>query len=657
MSTSRDPVRLGEGTHALSDDALRRALEAANLPTLLLTLAHLTGDAAWLEEPLCPTRAQGLAAHDDGGFAPEIQERIRREAFDVLRTLERDGVDPATIVAPEPAQVARMLAISLHEPVSEDYGDLLAEELGVASRAIEPPPVPGDRDFRVVVIGGGLSGLCAAVMLQRAGIDFVVVDKNADVGGTWNENRYPGCGVDTPSHLYSFSFDQNLGWTRFFSKRDELFAYWQRVAAGAGVLGNFRFETAVTLAEFDESTNRWRVHTTDAAGTEDVIDATVVISAVGLLNRPFVPELPGIENFQGPVVHTSHWPDDVDITGKNVAVIGTGASAMQFVPAAAGVAELVTVFQRTPQWAVPHPTYQRSVTPEQQDLMTHVPYYANWFRLRQFWTFGDRGHAMLQIDPEWPHQDRSINLINDRFRDFLTAYMERELEGRPDLIEKSRPSYPPYGKRPLLDNGWYRTIRRDDVELVTEAISTIREDAVVTASGDVHPADVLVMATGFKALDMLGHVTVRGRNGLLLSDVWKDDDARAHLGISVPGFPNFFCLFGPNTATGHGGTQVLTSELQVRYVMQLLARMVEDDLEAVECRQEAFDDYNASLDEALSHTIWMHKGMTTYYRNTAGRVVAAMPWKYLQYWQLTRRPDLADFELVRRGEPVAVSAD
>jgi 4-hydroxyacetophenone monooxygenase len=327
---------------------------------------------------------------------------------------------------------------------------------------------------------------------------------------------------------------------------------------------------------------------------------------------------------------------------------------MQIVPAMAGVAEKVTVFQRSPQWAVPHPTYREPVADDMRQVMTHVPFYVNWFRLRQFWAFGDRLHPLLQIDPEWSPGDRSINRANEAFRKFLTRHIEQQLDGRPDLLEKSLPTYPPYGKRMLLDNAWFETIRRDDVYLETDAVSVIREDSIVTAAGEEHPVDVIVLATGFKALDPLGHIEVRGRAGQLLSDLWSDDDARAHLGVSIPGFPNFFCLYGPNTNTGHGGTVVLTTEVQVRYVMQLIARMLRDDIAAVECRQDVFDAYNAKLDDALARTVWTHTGTTTYYRNRQGRIVANSPWKYLDYWTLTRTPDPDDFDLVPETEQTAV---
>jgi 4-hydroxyacetophenone monooxygenase len=342
-------------------------------------------------------------------------------------------------------------------------------------------------------------------------------------------------------------------------------------------------------------------------------------------------------------MHTARWRDDVEIRGKRVAVIGTGASAMQLVPNIAGVAERVIVFQRSPQWGIPHPNYMREVNPGTQLLMREVPYYQGWYRLRLVWGFGDRLHQHVQWDPDWPHTDRSISELNDRQRQFLTDYIRAELGERTDLMDKCVPPYPPYGKRPLLDNGWFRTVARDDVDLVTDAIAEVREDRVVTDTGEELPADVIVLATGFQALRVLAPMEVVGRSGRMLRDTWGEDDARAYLGITVPDFPNFFCLLGPNTFAGHGGSGVLTIELEMRYVMEMLKLMVERGIASVECRQSVHDAYNEELDDALQGTIWAYPGMSTYYRNSRGRIVVPMPWSNVDYWHRTRRPRLEDY--------------
>lgn len=626
-----------------SEEQLAAALEEANLPTLLLVLAQVTGDAKWLEDPYRPTAPRGLDDHDGGGFDEERQAEIRAAALRILRDLPPGAGDdlPADRVAP-------MLSISLGEPVDESFSELFAEELGVQSRAVELPEVPADRELGIVIIGAGLSGLCQAIHLEQAGLPYTILEKNEDVGGTWFENTYPGCGVDTPAHLYAFSFAQNPGWSRYFARRDELQDYWRALADRHGVRERTRFGCEVTRATWDDDAGRWALDVRRPDGSVEPITAEVVISAVGLLNRPAYPNLPGLDDFAGPVVHTAAWPADLDVAGKRVAVIGTGASAMQLVPAIAGVAEHVTVYQRSPQWAVPYPTYLREVPEGVRLLMEHVPHYLGWYRLRLLWKLGDRVHPFLQIDPDYPHPDRAINKLNDAMRESLTRYIEHELRDRPDLLAKALPDYPVYGKRLLMDNGWFRTIKRDDVELVCDPIDAVVGEGVRTGDGVVREADVVVLATGFESLRVLGPLEVVGRSGRRLRETWGPDDARAHLGIAIPDLPNFFCLYGPNTNTGHGGTVVLGTELQVRYVMELLALMLERDLRSVEVRQEAHDAYNAELDEALGRTIWTHPGMTTYYRNSAGRIVTNSPWRYVDYWKLTRHPDPEHFVLERR---------
>ena len=626
--------------------ALAAALEEANLPTLLLALTQLTGDDRWMRDPYVPRPPRGPGDNDSGGFSPELQASIRQAAFEHI-VARRDGrLQPAP--APSAERVAQLLEISLGESLPEGYGPLLAEELGVADRRVTIESPPSAEDFRVVVIGAGVSGLLAAIELERAHIAFTVIEKDETVGGTWWENSYPGCGVDTPTHLYSLSFAQRPDWSRYFAKRGELHAYLEDIAAEFDLRRNVRFGQEVTDATWSAQDSLWHLTARDTGGHVHKYTANVVITGVGYFNRPAYPRISGLESFAGPVMHTARWRSDVHISGKRVAVIGTGASAMQLVPNVADVAGHVTVFQRSPQWGIPHPNYLRDVSAGTQLLMSEVPYYLGWYRLRLVWAFGDRLHEHVQWDPAWQHPERSISKTNDRQRAFLTDYIITELGDRLDLVPKCLPTYPPYGKRPLLDNGWFRTMTRDDVDLVTDDIVAIHADGVTTADGRTHPADVLVLATGFKPLQMLAPMEIHGRSGRTLREVWGPDDARAYLGITIPDFPNFFCLLGPNTFAGHGGSGILTIELEMRYVMEMLALMIDREIASVECRQEAHDAYNEELDAALARTIWAHPGMTTYYRNSRGRVVVPMPWTNLDYWHRTRHPDLDDYVIQRR---------
>lgn len=627
-----------------SPDDLRRALQAANLPTLILVLHQLTGDPRWLEPPYRPSRPKGLDDQDDAGLPSAIQDDIRTAAFDAI-TQSWAGTLPA-VAPPTPSRLAEMLAISLAEQVRPEYGELLAEEMGFLSREVAIDPTVDRTGFAVVVVGAGIAGINLGIMLKKAGVPFTILEKNHEVGGTWLENRYPGCGVDTPSHLYSYSFAQSSSWSSYFGKRDEVEAYLTTLAREHELYEHIVFGCEVTEAVWDGQHSQWHVHFRAEDGVVREVSGSAFISAVGHFNRPSVPAVPGIDSFPGPALHTAQWDPALNLTGKKVAVVGSAASAMQFVPAIAGTASKVTVFQRSRQWAVPHPNIKRSVEPDVQWLLQNVPHYAGFYRLRQFWRFGDRLHPALQIDPSFDDPDFAVNAANAAHRRFLTSYIAAQLDGRPDLIEASTPDYPAYGKRPLIDHGWYEAIRRDDVQLVEGGLQEVRGSELISADGQGHECDVIVWATGFETLRILGPLQVRGRDGASLHEAWGADDARAYLGVTVPGFPNFFMLFGPNTNTSHGGSAFLTMEMQVRYVMQLIKAMLEDNIDSLECRPGVYDEYNAQVDHALEATVWTHPKVTNYYRNSRGRIVGTSPWEYVEYWRRTRTADLGDFTIV-----------
>jgi 4-hydroxyacetophenone monooxygenase len=629
---------------ASTPDELRAALDEAHLPTLLMAMATLSGDDTWLREEWRPAAPRGAEEDNTGGLPPEVQAEIRAAAFELILAWRagKPAADP-----PPPDRLLQMLEISLGPGTTLPLGlaPLLAEELGVASRDVpiaDPPPAD---EFHVVIIGGGFGGLCAGIKLQASGIAFTILEKNDELGGTWHENTYPGCAVDTPSHLYSFSFAQRADWPRYFARRDDLHAYLLSLADDYGLHPFLRCGREVESIVWQDDRHRWDITVRTAGGGRETLTANVVISATGYLNRPAYPDIEGLDDFAGPCMHTARWRSDVEIAGRRVAVLGTGASAMQLVPAIAGVAGRVIVFQRSPQWGLPNPNQPRAVPEAMQLLMRDVPGYLGWYRLRLVWNFGDRLFPALQIDPDWPHPDRAVNAVNDRHRQFLTRYILSELGDRTDLVDKCLPTYPPYGKRPLLDAGWFRTVARDDVEVVTDRVSRITPRGVVVETGEEIPVDVLVLATGFQNLNLLSPIEVRGRSGRTLRETWGEDDGTAHLGITVPDFPNLFLLLGPNTIAGHGGSAALAIEMETRYIMRMIARMVEDGITSVECRKDVHDAYVERIDDALSRTIWAHPGMTTYYRNSRGRVVSTMPWTNSEYWHMTREPDLGEFHV------------
>ncbi|GGF98632.1 putative monooxygenase y4iD [Rhodococcoides trifolii] len=616
-------------TARVDRERLADALTSANMPTLVAVLYQLTADRTWLSDPYLPTRSRGMDNNDDGGFDEATAERIRAAAL--------DAVLAGAIAVPNPSddQLVEMISAAVGESVPPEFAAMIAEDMGFRVpevRHAEP------NALSAIVIGAGVSGMLASIKLHEAGIDHVVLEKNSDVGGGWFENTYPGAGVDTPSHLYSYSFAPRA-WNTHFGKRDEVWQYLSDVASEHGLRDRIRFDTEVSTAVYDDARQGWTVTTVDG----EVLTADVVITATGQLNKPKLPIIKGLNTFDGPIFHTAEWPADLDLTGKRVAIVGTGASAMQVLPAIAPKVAHATVFQRSPQWVSSTDVYFSEIGDDVNFLMETVPLYRLWYRARLAWNFNDRVHPSLQVDPEWDHPERSVNAINDAHRRVFTRYIEKELEGRPDLIEKSVPDYPPFGKRMLLDNGWYAALRRDNVTLVADAVAEITPTSVIARGGVETEVDIVILATGFETHKLLTPIDVRGRSGKSIREVWGPEDAHAYLGITVPSFPNLFLTCGPGTVLGHGGSYITIAECQVRYIVDLLISMSDNRIGAVECKPDVETEYVRKHDDAHSTMIWTHGGMDNWYRNDAGRVVSTLPWRIVDYWSMTRQADLDDF--------------
>jgi len=635
-------------TMTATDEQLRAALDEGNIPLLLLVLAQFTGDQKWLEDPYRPTRTIALYDNDDGGLAQERQREVRDATFECLRQW-RNG-DRNLPVPPRGQQLIDMLSVSLGEQVPPEYAGSMAEEAGFVERS--GTAWSGERpenadELNVVIIGAGPSGIGAAVVLKKLGIRFTVIEKNAAPGGVWWENDYPGAGVDTPTHIYSYSFAPRRGWERFYAKRDEIHSYFEGVADEFGITESIQFDTEVVRSVWDEDAQGWQVYVRTASGEEKRLDATVVISCVGVLNRPAIPNLPGMTDFTGPMFHSSEWAHTLDLTDKRVAVIGTGATSMQLVPALAGLARKVLVFQRSPQWIAPNPNYKRETSAGVLLLMEQVPYYEAFYRLRQIWQFQDKLLPSLRRDPDWPHQDRSVNAENEKTRIFFTNYITKKLGDRTDLLDQVLPTYPPYGKRILMDNDWIETIKRDDVDLISDGVTGFAPSSVLTADGATHEADVVVLATGFQSARMLAPMDIQGRDGAQLRQVWQDDNPFAYLGVAVPKFPNFFIVGGPHTAGGHGGSAIFSAEVSISYIAQMIMRMAEERIGSIDVREDVTCEYNERVDAEHETLIWTHPGMTLWYKNAHGRVVANMPWRGVDFWQMCKEPDLADYVVTK----------
>ncbi|HEY1926280.1 MAG TPA: NAD(P)/FAD-dependent oxidoreductase [Caulobacteraceae bacterium] len=627
---------------------LDEALGEAHLPALLMSLVHLTGDASLLSQERRASYDFILSDGFDGGYPAAVQEDIRKRArAAILAHLDGKPLAPT----PDLATVRRMMDWIAGADIPAHYADFLIDELQLSGSDTKAPDwsAPGLKSaaakMKVIVVGSGMSGLLAGIRLQQAGVDFTIIEKNPDAGGTWLENVYPGCRVDNPNHMYSYSFEPNHDFPQYYSTQPVLLAYFRRVADKYGLRRHIRFNTEVEEARFDEARNLWRVSVRTADGAHETLEANAVISAVGQLNRPRLPDIEGLESFAGPSFHSARWRHDVDLEGKRVAVIGTGASAFQFVPEIAPKVAQLEVFQRTPPWTLPGPNYHRDVPEGKKWLIQHVPFYGKWYRFWLFWRLTDGLTAAVKADPAWTGGPEAISPANAELRAMLEFALRAQAPDDPELQEKIVPRYPFGGKRGLVDNGvWVGALRRDNVDLITTPIEKITPKGVLTRDGVEHPADVMIFGTGFHASRFLSPMKIFGRGGVELHDAW-DGDPRAYLGMTTPDFPNLFMIYGPNTNIVVNGSIIFFSECSVRYIVGCLRLLAETGAQTIEVRKDVHDAFNVKVDEENLKMAWGQPGVTSWYKNAKGRVTQNWPFPLVDYWTATVAPNPKDFIL------------
>ena len=626
---------------------LDEALAEAHLPALVAALVHMTGDASLVSRDRWPAYDPFGEART-GGFSDALQAEIRAKA---KAALEAHAAGAPMPPEPDLATVRKMMDFVAGADIPEHYAPFLMEELQIAGYDTKkadwttPALQAAAPKLPVVIVGAGMSGLLAGIRLKEAGIPFTIVEKNADVGGTWFENRYPDCRVDNPSHLYSYSFEPNHDWPNHFSPQPVLLAYFQRVADKHGLRAHIRFETEVQDCVFDEAGAQWRVRIKDKAGKVETLTARAVISAVGQLNQPRYPDIPGVGEFKGPAFHSARWRPDVELKGKRVAVIGTGASAFQFAPEVAKEAAQLTIFQRTPPWLAPTPDYHHPTTAAERWLLEHVPYYEKWYRFWLFWMLTDGIYEAVKADPTWNGGPGAVSPANAMMREMITMAISAQSADAPELLAQLIPQYPIGGKRILRDDGlWIAALKRDNVELVTQPIARITEGGIETKDGVDRPFDVIIYGTGFTASQFLRTFRVTGRGGRELHEVWAGD-ARAYLGMTTPGFPNFFMIYGPNTNIVVNGSIIFFSECSVRYITGCLKLLAETGARTLEVREGVHDAFNAKVDAANALMAWGAPQVTSWYKNDLGRVSQNWPFPLVDYWTATLAPNPADFVL------------
>jgi 4-hydroxyacetophenone monooxygenase len=626
-----------------SNELIAEALLDVSIPTLMLSLVHMSGDPGLIRGELRPA---GLFLNEVQGYmSEEDKAAVRKIALEVIADYRTRGCPEPTPIGPELLQ--EMMQWLVCEPVPDEYVPMLLEEMeldGRDARAVRATPAD---DFPVVIIGCGESGLLAGIRLKEAGIPFTIIEKSAGVGGTWWQNSYPGARVDVGNHFYCYSFEPTDQWTHYFAEQPELQAYFARVMDKYDIGGHVRWDTEVTEARWDDVTATWTVTARGPDGTVSELPARAVISAVGQLNRPHLPVIDGQRDFVGPSFHSTEWDHGVDLRGKRVAMIGAGASGFQIAPAIAGDVERLTVFQRTAQWMFPNPNYHAEVGPGVQWALRHLPFYGRWYRFLLFWPGCDKGLAAAYVDPDYPDQQKAVSEINDIARIMFTEWITSQVGDDPDLLAKVVPDYPATGKRTLQDNGsWLRTLTRDNVELVRTGIDRIESTAVITADGTVYPADVIVYATGFQANKMLWPMTIVGRDGQILSERWGERPS-AYLGITIPGYPNFFCMYGPGTNLAHGGSLIFHFDCQMRYITECLELLIANGHRAMEPREDTAADWHERSQAEMRKLVWSQPSVKhSFYKNSLGEVHGLSPWRLVDYWGWTREPDPKDFVIL-----------
>ena len=497
-----------------------------------------------------------------------------------------------------------MMNYIVGEAVSSDYVPMMLQEININLANTQQLKKSNDfqSDLEVLIIGAGMSGILAGIRLAELGIKFKIYEKNIRVGGTWYENKYPGSRVDIANHFYSYSFEENHQWSEHFSQQPELLEYFEKCFYKYGIEKNTYFETEVISATFDELTNLWSV-TSQNKNNKIQEKTNIIISCVGQLNQPNVPNINGIDDFQGDVFHSSQWPDYDVISEKKVAVVGSGASAFQIVPSIADSCKELTIFQRSPPWMFPNPIYHDEVDQGKKWLLANLPFYSRWYRFLLFYPGSDQLLDSLFIDPSWK-EGHSINQDNDAMRQLFTEAMMSQISDE-SLIEKVIPKYPPFGKRMLQDNGaWLRALHLPNVNLLTEGITDMFSKGIISSAQEIE-LDTIIFATGFKAQEFFCPMKIDGGSG----DFNKiyEDSPKSYLGITFSTMPNFFAMYGPGTNLAHAGSIIFNSECQINYICSAIEYLVNNNLKTFKVKRDIEQKYQDKFEARHEQMVWEHE--------------------------------------------------
>ncbi|WP_338889110.1 NAD(P)/FAD-dependent oxidoreductase [Rhodococcus sovatensis] len=621
---------------------IERAVACADVNALRMALFQATRDPDIAA--VKAVRARG-AASDTVAFTPEGEDLVRRKAVEFLNS----GFDSGALPTPTEAEVAELAMMAEARELQPEEMIMRVHlpafaEMPYRARWTAGAEVPNG--FVVAIVGAGFAGIAMGVQLEQLGIPFKIFERRAEVGGVWSANTYPDARVDTLSSSYEFGFEKRFPWTEYFARQSEVQGYLDHVSHKYGVHEHVEFGAAVTSARYDDDAKKWKLTVQRASEVID-FEANVVITASGLFSTPRELPVEGAADFAGKIVHTTQWDSAIDYEGKRVAIIGNGSTGVQLLSQIAATAESVVVHQRTPQWITPRPRYGDPVPEELQWLLQNMPFYWNWNKYVAGLSTIDL-RDLLVPDESWIQSGGGVNERNDGLRDALVKYVEMQVDGRKDLLDELIPDYPPMTRRPVVDNNWYASLLRENVELVTTPIERITTDGVQTADGVLRQADLIVAAVGFETEKYLWPTEYYGARGVSLEEAWSTDGAQAHLGMTVPDFPNLFMLYGPNSqpvASGSGFPGWL--EIWSKYIAEAIVELVEGGYSSMAVRREAFETYNALLHKEAGNLIYLSQNSATsknYYLNEWGRLQVNVPWTGEQFFSMCAQLKSSDFD-------------
>ena len=630
------------------DDAfLRRIVENSDLPALMIALTAVTGDYSMLRDELRPPQPPvDTVGFPHGGMDKAQREIARDLAFEALRMVRDKALNRAEALSDE--QAATILEW-LTNGANPAYHPMLMHDMALVPQHNGVPrwnakAVAPEREFTVAIIGSGVAGMASAYRMRQAGIPYTVFEKGNEVGGTWWKNTYPGVRLDTPNYAYSFSFAQRDDWPQQFSEGREILEYTRTVAQRGGISENIQMNTEVLGAAWNAEDSLWELDTV-RDGVREVRRFGSVLSAVGQLDRPKFPDTPGRESFAGVQVHSAEWDPAIDLRGKRVAVIGSGASAYQIVPAIVDEVAELKVFQRSSPWMLPTPFYYEDMPDTVTWLAEHLPQYGQWLRFWQHWLGVEGRQHTTAADPSWTTPG-SVSATNERVRQQLLEMLKVQYADRPDLLEKVTPDYIVGGKRMLRDNGvWSASLKKPQTSLITAGLETMQAEGIVDGEGTLHELDVIIYATGFQASEFLEPLKITGLEGRDLHEYWAGN-ATAYAGITVPGFPNLFIVSGPNTGHVVNGSLFSMIEYGLTYILDAMHKILGSGITALDLKEEVLEGFVARLDAANAQKAWGHPDVKTWYKNKFGRVSQIWPLPVLEYWNVTRSVNLEDYEII-----------